>query len=74
MLTLRFAENSIKNDKLTDLFPLNPIRTKNITRKHEKYQVKHANTDRLRKSAIIHMQHLLNKKNAENRGINRKKI
>ena len=31
------------------------------TRKIEKYEVQHANTERLRNSAIIYMQNLLNK-------------
>ena len=30
------------------------------TRKSEKYKVQHANTERLKKSAVIYMQNLLN--------------
>ena len=73
MLSLRFAENSIRNNTLNDLFLLNPSRTNNITRNPEKYKVIHANTDRLRKSAVVHMQNLLNEKNSNNRGIKRKR-
>ena len=57
-LCLNFAKNCIKYDKLMDLFPLN----ENLydARNPEKYKVLHANTDRLQKSSVIYMQHLLN--------------
>ena len=55
-LCLRFAKNCIKNEILSDLFPENNNVYENKTRFHEKYQVLHADTDRMRKSRIIYMQ------------------
>ena len=60
-LCLRFARKCIRNDKTKDMFPLNRKAHNMKTRNFEKYEVQHANTDRLRKSAIIYMQKLLNK-------------
>ena len=57
-LCLNFAKNCIKNEKLTDLFPENEKQYD--LRNTEKYKVLHANTERLRKSSVIHMQNLLN--------------
>ena len=57
-LCLNFAKNCIKYEKLTDLFPENEKQYE--LRKTEKYKVLHANTERLRKSSVIHMQNLLN--------------
>ena len=39
------------------------------TRYQQKYEIKQANTERMKKSAVIHMQHLLNEdhKESENR-------
>ena len=54
-LCLTFAKRCLKNDKTSDMFPLNNDKTK-----HEKYKVYHANTSRLQNSPIIYMQHLLN--------------
>ena len=42
------------------MFPENKKMHKMETRNPEKYLVQHANTERLRKSAIIYMQNLLN--------------
>ena len=60
-LCLKFAKDSIKNEILSDLFPINNI--SKDTRNKEKYIVGHANTDRLRNSSIIYMQNLLNEEN-----------
>ena len=57
-LCLNFAKNCIKYEKLTDLFPENENQYN--LRNTEKYQVLHANTERLRKSSVIYMQNLLN--------------
>ena len=57
-LCLNFAKNCIKYDKLTDLFPKNENRYD--PRNPDKYNVLHANTERLRKASIIYMQKLLN--------------
>ena len=46
--------------KIRKMFPLKK-KTYNMTTRHEeKYEVPHANTDRLQKSPIIYMQNLLN--------------
>ena len=45
------------------MFPLNRKAHNMKTRNFEKYEVQYANTERLRKSAIIYMQNLLNKNN-----------
>ena len=36
------------------------------TRYQEKYKIEQANTERMKKSAVIHMQHLLNADHKEN--------
>ena len=60
-LSLRFAQKCLKNDKTKKMFPLK-IKAHNMnTRNIEKYEVQHANTERMKKSAIIYMQSLLNK-------------
>ena len=62
-LCLNYAKKSIKNETLSDLFPLNE--NKKETRNKEKYVVTHANTDRLRNSSIIYMQNLLNEEDRQ---------
>ena len=58
-MCLKFAKNCTKNDLTSDLFPLNP--TDGLgTRSKEKYRVFHANTDRLKDSAVPYLQRLLN--------------
>ena len=46
-LSLKFAKNCAKNELTKELFPLNSIRCK------EKYRVTHANTFRLKDSAVL---------------------
>ena len=58
-LCLRFAQKCVKTNSSADMFPLNMSKKK--TRHREKFSVCRANTQRLRKSAIPYMQHLLNK-------------
>jgi hypothetical protein len=53
-LSLKFAKSCVKNESTSDLFPLNNIRNK------EKFKVDHANTDRLKNSAVPYLQRLLN--------------
>ena len=57
-LCLTFAKSGIKNNNLRDLLP--EQKKKNRTRNHEKYEVKFANTERLKRSSIVYMQNLLN--------------
>ena len=59
-LCLTFAKKCLKHDEMKTLFPLKQNRASAETRNSEKYLVFPANTDRLRKSAVIYMQHLLN--------------
>ena len=59
-LCLNFAKSCIKNPKFSDMFPENAKTHTMELRNPEVFQVKHANTERFRKSAIIYMQHLLN--------------
>ena len=67
-LCLNFAKNCIKYEKLTDLFPKNE--NLHDLRNPEKYNVLHANTERLRESSIIYMQNLLNT-DARNQQVNK---
>ena len=54
----KFVLNCVKNEKTSNMFPLNPSDVD--TRNHEKYHVQAARTDRLKDSAIPYMQRLLN--------------
>ena len=67
-LCLNFAKNCIKYEKLTDLFPKNE--NLHDLRNPEKYNVLHANTERLRESSVIYMQNLLNTE-ARNQQVNK---
>ena len=58
-LCLRFALNCSENPLTKELFPLNQ-KSHMETRKSEKYQVFHANTERLRNSTVPYLQRLLN--------------
>ena len=59
-LCLSFAQKCAKNPKTAQMFPKN-VKVHNMeTRQPETYIVQHSNTERLRKSSIIYMQHLLN--------------
>ena len=66
-LCLKFAKNGIKNNKLNDLFPLNKKEHTMETRENLKYKVNFANTDRLKTSSIIAMQHMLNEEEKINK-------
>ena len=57
-LCRRFAESSVKSENTSHMFPLNPSSVK--TRNHETYFVQHAETSRLKDSAIPYMQRMLN--------------
>ena len=57
-LCIRFANKCLKNPNTKDMFPVNPSDSR--TRHREKYFVQKSNTDRLAKSAIPHMQRMLN--------------
>ena len=59
-LSLKFAKSGLKHKTLTDLFPEQEKHDFAKTRKHEKFKVNFANTERLKKSSIIFMQNQLN--------------
>ena len=59
-LGLNFAKNSVKNDKVSSMFPLNPSGYNMVTRNPEKFHVQYCRTERLSKSAIPYLQRLLN--------------
>ena len=63
-LCLSFALKCVKHPKLQDIFPLNN-KTDMKTRYPEKYKVQFAHTDRLKSSAVIYMQNLLNQHDAK---------
>ena len=56
----KFANSGIKNNTLSDFFTENLNNHAMLTRKSEKFQVDFCNTERFRKSSVIHMQNLLN--------------
>ena len=60
ILCLNFAKKCTKNDRFKNIFPLNESKHEMITRNKETYKVEHAKSERLKKSAVIHMQNLLN--------------
>ena len=59
-LCLSFAQKCTKNPKMKNMFPLNDKTHAMDKRSFEKYKVQHANTDRLKNSAIIYLQNMLN--------------
>ena len=59
-LCLNFAKKCVKNQKTTHMFPVNKKKHEMDTRNPGKYEVQHAYNDRLKNSAIIYMQNLLN--------------
>ena len=59
-LCLSFAQKCAKNQKTAHMFPKNEKVHNMETRQPETYKVQHANAERLRKSSIIYMTHLLN--------------
>ena len=59
-LCLSFALKCLKNPKTANMFPENKKTHQMETRDPEKYEVQHANNERLKNSAIIYMQNLLN--------------
>ena len=59
-LSLDFALKCVRNPKTASMFPLNRKTHDMETRNPGKYEVQHANNERLKNSAIIYMQNLLN--------------
>ena len=65
-LCLKWAKTGIKNNTMRDLLPTNKPK-QIITRTNEKHKITFSNTSRMQNSAIINMQHLLNKDNNMNK-------
>ena len=59
-LSLKFAKSGLKHKTLTDLFPKQETNDFVKTRKHGKFKVNFANTERLKNASIIFMQNQLN--------------
>ena len=64
-LCLSFAKKCVKNDKTKHMFPENIKSHAMILRKEEEFEVNHANTERLFKSAIPYMQRIMNNEKEE---------
>ena len=60
LLSLRFAKNCLKNEKMKNLFPLKKLKHKMERRNYRKYKTKHINTKRFECSALPYMTKLLN--------------
>ena len=69
ILCERFAGKCIKNKKIMNIFNENKKHHKMKLRQRDKYQVKHANTVRLQRSAIPTMTKHLNLKHNQSRNI-----
>lgn len=61
ILSLRWAKKCLSNKKTAKMFPLTKKKHDYNLRKPQKYKVFHANTQRMKNSPIIYMQHLLNR-------------
>ena len=62
-ISLKFANDGIEHNTLNDLLKKNRRKCKyREVKKQEIYGIKHANTERLRKSTVIYLQSILNKK------------
>ena len=59
-LCSKFAKKCLQNEKTDNLFPLNKHTHNMKSRMTEKFKVKFAHTERLKKSSIPYMQRLLN--------------
>ena len=59
-MMLGFAQTSLADGLLTDLFPIKKKTHRMKKRKKGRFQVFHANTERFKKSPILTMQRMLN--------------
>ena len=66
ILSLTFAKRTLTNKKMQHMFPRRIENRNGKRRKTETYKVTRAHTNRLNKSAIPYMQHLLNEDNRHN--------
>ena len=68
-LCLKFAKACLKNEKLCDMFPKSKKDHIMNKRQNEKFVIRKARTERLQRSAVMHMQRLLNNEDQKNRKI-----
>ena len=68
-LCLKFAKACLKNETLRDMFPKNKKDHTMDKRQNEKFVIRKARTERLQRSAVMHMQRLLNNEDFKNRKI-----
>ena len=68
-LCLKFAKSCLRNEKVADMFTINKKDHAMDRRKNEKFVIRKARTERLQRSAIMHMQTLLNNEDQKNRKI-----
>ena len=68
-LCLKFAKSCLRNEKVADMFPMNKKDHAMGRRQNEKFVIRKARTERLQRSAVVHMQRLLN-----NEDLNKRKI
>ena len=66
-LCLKFAKACVSNEKLSDMFPRTRKDRSMEKRKKEVFLVKRTKTERLRKTALVNMQKMLNKDLSEKR-------
>ena len=67
LLSLRFAKNCLRNEKMRNLFPLKKFKHKMKRRNKRKYEEKKINTKRFASSALPYMTKLLNEDEEEKR-------
>ena len=69
LLSLRFAKNCLRNEKMKNLFPLKKFKHKMKRRNPMKYEEKKINTKRFASSALPYMTKLLNEEEEKKRKI-----
>ena len=69
LLSLRFAKNCLRNEKMKNLFPLRKQQHKMDKRKNRKFETKQINTKRYASSALPYLTKLLNIDEENNRKI-----
>ncbi len=70
-LCLKFAKACLRNEKVADMFPINKKDHATERRKNEKFVIRKAGTEGLQRSAVMHMQRLLNNEDVKKRKIMR---
>ena len=65
-LCLKFAKACLKNEKVADMYPINKKDHAMNKRQNEKFVIRKTRTERLQRSAVMHMQRLLNNEDCKN--------